>query len=328
MDRSPVSALRLVLLGDGEWASRSLERLQGTRHEVVAVLQRARPTDSGLADAARRFGIPVQAPARINEPDVTRVLAGLAPDLLVSIAYDQILHAPARAVARHGALNLHAGRLPWYRGRNVINWAIINGESEIGLTAHFMDDGIDTGDILLQRVLPMSWTDTYGSVLQRVVDAIPDLVVQSVDLIASGTFDVRSQRDHPGSYFGPRREGDEWLDWSSSSAALHNKIRAITHPGPGARTIAGDAPVIIWRAFADPAAPCYTAISGQVVGRPAGGGALVKTGDSTLLVQEIQTEGGSPASPAWPIGTRLGIDPIAAAHAAALERAPSALGTA
>lgn len=328
MDGSPVSALRLVLLGDGDWAARSLERLQGTPHEVVAVLQRARPTDSGLADAARRFGIPVHAPPGVNEPDVSHALAALEPDLLISIAYDQILHAPVRAVARHGALNFHAGRLPWYRGRNVINWAIINGETEIGLTAHFMDDGIDTGDILLQRSLPVSWTDTYGSVLRRVVDALPDLVVQSVDLVASGTFEVRSQRELPGSYFGPRREGDEWLDWSSSSAALHNKIRAITHPGPGARTIAGGAPVIIWRAFADPAAPPYTAIPGQVVGRPAGGGALVKTGDSTLLVEEIQTEGGSPAAPDWPMGTRLGIDAVAAAHAVALERARSALGTA
>src|SRR4029079_5922623 len=107
--------------------------------------------------------------------------------------------------------------------------------------------------------------------------------------------------------------------------SLHNKIRGITHPGPGARTIAGGTPVIVWRAFADPAAPCYAAIPGQVVGRPAAGGALVKTGDSTLLVQEIQSEGGSPTAPAWPIGTRLGIDPVAAAHAAALERTRSGL---
>jgi methionyl-tRNA formyltransferase len=321
-----VSALRLVLLGDGEWAARSLERLQATPHDVIAVLQRVRPTDSSLADAARRFGIPVHAPARVNAPEVGRMLATFAPGLLVSIAYDQILGAPARTAARHGALNFHAGKLPHYRGRNVINWALINGETEIGITAHFMDDGIDTGDILLQRTLPLTWTDTYGSVLGRVVAALPDLVVAGVDLVASGRFDVHSQRELPGSYFGARREGDEWLDWSDGSAALHNKIRAITHPGPGARTIAGGVPVIIWRAFADPAAPHYRAIPGQVVGRGAGGGALVKTGDSTLLVEEVQLEGAAPAAPSWPVGTRLGVDPVAVAHAAAIERIHPTVG--
>lgn len=325
MDGPPMTALRLALLGDGEWAARSLERLQATPHDVIAVLRRVRPSDSSLAEAAGRFGIPVHAPARVNDAESTRMLAQLAPDLIISIAYDQILRGPARAAARLGALNFHAGKLPHYRGRNIINWAIINGETEIGITAHFMDDGIDTGDILLQRTLPVSWTDTYGSVLGRVVDALPDLVVQSVDLVASGEFEVRSQRELAGSYFGPRREGDEWLDWSCSSASLHNKIRAITHPGPGARTIAGGVPVIVWRAYADPAAPRYTAVPGQVVGRNSGG-ALVKTGDSTLLVEEIQLPGCPPAAPSWPVGTRLGVDVVASAHSAALDAARTASG--
>jgi len=102
--------------------------------------------------------------------------------------------APAGARKRAlGCLNFHAGKLPFYRGRNVINWAIINGEREIGITAHFMDEGIDTGDILLQRTEPIGWTDTYGDVLARVVAAIPPLVEESVELVASADYQVQHQ---------------------------------------------------------------------------------------------------------------------------------------
>ncbi len=318
--------LRLVLLGDGAWAARSLERLQAGPHEVLAVLLRQRPSDSSLADAARRFGMPLHRPARVNAEDTLALLAGLAPDLLVSIAYDQILRAPVRAVARRGAINFHAGMLPYYRGRNVINWALINGETEIGLTSHWMDDGIDTGDILLQRSVPVGWTDTYGDLLARLTRAMPDLVAETLDGIATGTLAGRTQRDHPGTYFGKRDEGDEWLDWSDTSRNLHNKVRAITHPGPGARTQLGDTSVVIWRAFYDPAWPTYMAIPGQVVGQN-DRGAIVKTGDSTLLVERIEVEGQGETLPRWPVGTRLGTNVVATLqHAvqrlAVLERPP------
>ena len=103
-----------------------------------------------------------------------------SPDLNLSVSYDQIIRRPLLEAAPLGFVNFHAGKLPIYRGRNVVNWALINGETEIGLTAHFMDEGIDTGDILLQRTLPIAWTDTYGDVLSRVVDAFPDLVRDAV----------------------------------------------------------------------------------------------------------------------------------------------------
>jgi methionyl-tRNA formyltransferase len=205
--------------------------------------------------------------------------------------------------------------LPFYRGRNVINWAIINGEQEIGITSHYVDQGIDTGDIIIQRTLPISWTDTYGDVLGRVVDALPGLVVETVNAIAAGTAGRRPQAHLPGTYFGGREEGDEWLDWSDTSVNLHNKVRAITRPGPGARTVLGNKSVIVWRAYCDPAWPRYIAVPGQVVGRQGENGVLVKTGDSTLLIQEVQVDGEEPAVPRWRIGTRLGVDLVAALSA-------------
>ena len=306
MERPGVSALRVVLLGDGRWAALSLRALRDAGHDVCGVVLRECPSDGSLAAAAASAGAPTFHPRRSDVDGLQDWVGSLRPDLLVSVAFDQILRHPLRRQARLGALNFHAGKLPFYRGRNVINWAIINGETEIGLTGHWMDDGIDTGDIVLQRTLPIGWTDTYGAVLQRVTDAMPSLVVDTVTLVADGAAAGWPQRDLPGTYCGGRRPGDEWFDWSASSEYLHNFIRAITRPGPGARTSLNGEEIIVWAAFFDRAWPRYLGNPGQVVGRSADG-AIVKTGDSTLLVMEAESGGGEAAVPAWPIGTRLDV---------------------
>lgn len=301
-----MSALRIVLLGDGRWAALSLSALLEGGHDVCGVVLRECPSDGSLADAAAAGGVPTLHARRSDASGLQSWIGAMRPDLLVSIAFDQILRQSLRGRARLGALNFHAGKLPFYRGRNVINWAIINGETEIGLTGHWMDDGIDTGDIVLQRTLPIAWTDTYGVVLQRVTDAMPSLVVDTVALVGDGSGAGRPQRDLPGTYCGGRGPGDEWFEWSASSEYLHNFIRAITHPGPGARTSLHGEEIIVWSAFFDRGWPRYLGNPGQVVGRSADG-AIVKTGDSTLLVMEVESEAGGTGVPAWPIGTRLDV---------------------
>ena len=300
---SASGGLRIAIYGDGQWAADTLGCLTEAGHRIVAVVLRASPSDATLGDAAARLRVPVLQPAKINAPDVVRDIAALGPELGISVAYNQILRAPVRDVHARGVVNFHAGKLPFYRGRNIINWAIINGETEIGLTGHYVDDGIDTGDIITQVTLPIGWTDGYGDVLRRVVERMPSLVADTVRKIAHGTAQPRRQSDHPGTYFGGRGEGDEWIDWSASSRTIHNFVRAISEPGPGARTMLDDNPVIVWRAFYEPSWPKYIATPGQVVGRHAAG-ALVKTGDSTILVQSIEGQSGR-EPPTWRIGTRL-----------------------
>ncbi len=300
--------LRLLLFGDGAWAADALARLAQGRHCVVGAIVREHPSDLTLAETACALGVPVLRPHDVNDPGFVDSLRSLAPDLGLSIAYDQIFHRPALDSAPLGFLNFHAGDLPCYRGRNVINWAIINGETAVGLTVHFVGEGIDSGDILLQRALPIGWTETYGDVLRRVVEAMPSLVAEAVDLVADGSFVTKPQAGQLGTYFAGREEGDEWLDWSDSSYNLHNKVRGIGRPGPGARTLLGRQVVVVWRAFYDRSWPKYIATPGQVVGRSPGAGALVKTGDSTLLVQEAQVGGGESMAPCWRIGTRLGLN--------------------
>lgn len=310
---TPARPLRILLFGDGAWAAATLDRLLG-RHAVVAVVLRSRPSDRTLQDAAESHGIALLQPADVNAPAFVERMRCLAPELALSVSYDQILRAAVLNVAPLGFVNLHAAKLPRYRGRNVINWAIINGEAEIGITAHFVDEGIDTGDIIVQHTLPIGWTDTYGMVLGRVIDALPDVAIAAVELVAGGAPPRERQAHLPGTYFARREQGDEWLDWSDTSTRLHNKVRAISRPGPGARTLLGDRPVIVWRAFYDPAWPRYAATPGQVVGRHPDG-ILVKTGDSTLLVQEVQRAGHTTETPSWRVGTRLGVDLAAALRA-------------
>ncbi len=302
------TALKILLFGDGAWATDSLVPLQADeRFRVSAVVQRIEPSEETLGSVARELNIPVVQPRNVNSEDFLRQVQVLSPDLCLSISYNQILKTGLLQAAPLGTINFHAGKLPYYRGRNVIIWAIINGETEIGLTSHFVDEGIDTGDIIHQELLPIEWTDTYGEVLARIVKRFPGFVMRTVGSVASGNYERRSQRDAAGTYFGAREAGDEWLDWSDTSFNIHNKIRAIAHPGPGARTMMGTEPLIVWKAFFDPASPKYLATPGRVVGRNSGG-VLVKTGDSTILVQEVQFSNSNCLTPQWPIGTRLGIN--------------------
>lgn len=300
--------MRLLFFGDGAWAADSLRRIARRSWPIAAVVLRVRPSGDTLRDVARDLGVPILEPRHANSPEFLEVVRSLAPDVNVSVSYDQIIRRPLLESAPLGFLNFHAGKLPRYRGRNVINWAILNGESEIGITGHHMDEGIDTGDILLQRTLPIGWTDTYGDVLARVVAAFPDLVEDTLSAVHEGRA-RRVPQDHAqGTYFGGRGPGDEWLDWSDTSRDLHNKVRAITRPGPGSTSRLGDRVVRIWSAFYDPDWPKYLATPGQVVGRRADG-VLVKTGDSVLLVKEAQEEGSRARLPAWAIGARLGAAP-------------------
>jgi methionyl-tRNA formyltransferase len=295
------------MFGDGRWAADSLLRLSREGHHVAAAVIRTVPSDDSVSDCARKLGAAILQPKSVNTPEFIESIRKFDADLGLSIAFNQIFRRPILETTRSGFVNFHAGKLPQYRGRNIINWAIINGEPEIGITAHLIDDGIDTGDIILQRTLPLGWTDTYGDVLARVVDNFPEFVVEAVQMIGSNEITARLQRHTAGTYFCGREDGDEWLDWSDSSLNLYNKIRAITRPACGARTLLGQKRVIVWKAAYDPAWPKYRATPGQIVGRRQDGLA-VKTGDSTLVLQEIQVESGLCEVPSWPIGTRLGID--------------------
>ena len=300
--------MRILFFGDGLWALDSTKRLLDDGHTLLGLILRTNPSDSCLEEVATEFSIPILQPVKVNANEFISAVSRLKPDLILSLSYNQILKKPLLDIPVFGAVNFHAGKLPYYRGRNVINWAILNGEEEIGITSHYMDEGIDTGSIILQRSIPISWTDTYKTVLNSVIKNMPDLASRTVSLISDEKVSPLIQEPGSGTYYGGREEGDEWLDWTDSSKNLHNKIRAISKPGPGARTLLGTNPIVIWKAHYDLSWSKYKAIPGQVVGRIPGQGVMIKTGDSMLLVSDIGGLGDKSRIPSWPIGTRLGFD--------------------
>ncbi len=309
--------MRALLFGDGEWAGRALDLLVDGGHDVPAVVVRCRPSSDALAAAAARHGLPVHAPENVNDPAFIEWIVAQDVRLNISVSYDQILRAAALASVPEGFINAHAGALPRYRGRSVINWALINGEDELGLTVHHVDEGIDTGDVILQRMVPIGWEDTYGTVLSRTELLLPELVLEAVDLLARGQAPRVPQDHHRATYFPARGPGDEWIDWRDSSEDVYNKIRGLGRPGPGARTIHRGRELVLWEARYDRSWPRYRATPGAVVGVVPGEGIRVKTGDSTILLTRTSALEGAEEVPRLRIGTRLGIDARAQAQESA-----------
>lgn len=307
--------MRIGYFGDGPWAHQAFDRiLRDGRFEILFVVPRHPAMDGQLKARAEQAGIPFLVQPDVNDPDFVADVRRRAPDLLVSMSFDQILKRGILAAAPLGVVNCHAGALPFYRGCNPINWAIINGETRFGVTVHAVDEGIDTGDVILQTFAPIGPDDTYADRLAAAHGLCADTLHEALVSIADGTARRTPQAAiHPvGFYCGRRRDGDEWVRWSWPSQRIHDFCRAITRPGPCARSLGDAGPVAVVATALIPEAPDYIATPGEVVGRDASG-VVVKTGDGTIrvtLVADLGEDGrlGEVRRPGFRIGTRIGFD--------------------
>ena len=168
-----------------------------------------------------------------------------------------------------------------------MNWVLINDESHFGVTVHYIDEGIDTGDIIHQELSEITDRDDYSSLLDRSVKLCAKLLLEAlIDIENDDVARTRQKDIHPvGTYYGRRVIGDEWIDWNWTSRRIFNFIRAIKTPGPCARTICGTSEVVIESASIIENAPKYLGTCGEVVGIE-GNSIIVKTGDSTINIQE------------------------------------------
>lgn len=285
--------VRIAFFGDGRWAARSFETLMANGHQIVQVVMRTSPTDNKLTETANRAGIEVYRPQNINSRESLEVIAACRPDICISVSYDQIIQKPLMKLAPAGFLNFHAGKLPLYRGRSILNWAIINGEESITITGHFIDEGIDTGDILLEHDFPIEWTDTYGDVLRKAEDAMPGVVVATLERALTAPHSAQPQSSaEDGCYYHRRGPGDEWVDWSLSSKEVYNKIRSISLPGPGARSLINGREAIIWSAACDPTQNDVVGSPGQVILATPDDGMVVAAGRGVVRLLNIEWANG------------------------------------
>jgi methionyl-tRNA formyltransferase len=304
--------MRIGFFGDGPWASLAIEQLVADGgFDLAFIAPRCHEPDADLKAHAERLGIPFKTRDNINHPDFVSWVVEQNPDINVSMSFNQIFREPVICSAPAGLINCHAGALPFYRGRNVINWAIINGEDKIGVTVHYVDSGIDTGDIILQDFIPVSQRDDYGTVLALAHQQCADTLVEALKIIRSGnTKRTRQEPIHPiGTYCPGRVAGDEWINWQWPTEQIHNFIRGVAPPAPGAQTSVNGVRIAVIRSELIADAPSYIATSGVVVGRDPGS-VVIKTGDTTVRITQIADIDGSGGiknlrAPNFRIGTRL-----------------------
>jgi methionyl-tRNA formyltransferase len=183
---------------------------------------------------AELHGIPTITPDNPNVPEVVEQIGALQPDFFFSFYYREMLKAPLLAIPKRGAFNMHGSLLPKYRGRVPVNWAIIHGETETGATLHQMTEKPDNGDIVAQQAVPILPNDTAFEVFQKVTVAAEMALNDVVPALLAGTARAIKQDLSRGAYFGGRKAEDGIIDWSKSAQEIHNLVRAVAPPYPGA----------------------------------------------------------------------------------------------
>jgi len=287
--------MKVVFLGSGAFAIPSLEALLGAGHEVAAVVtQPDKEKGRGRAVAppplkpiALDHGLTVLQPRRVKEPAAQEALRALAPEIQVVVAYGQILPLSVIEIPKHRTVNVHGSLLPRYRGAAPVQWAIVNGETETGVTTMLIDAGLDTGPTLLARATPIGEDETAERLEQRLAVLGAELLVDTLKGIQDGTV-APTPQDHASATHAPIiRKEDGVIDWTRPAAAIERRVRGF-HAWPGATTTLAGRGLKILRARERPGSAGDTPGTLVQVDRE---GLVVACGEaSRLLLLEVQPE--------------------------------------
>ncbi len=292
-------ALRIIFMGTPALAAASLAALlrEPTFQLVAVVTQPDRPKGrdlklqpSPVKELALRANLPVLQPLKARDEKFIAELRAFQPELIAVAAFGQILPQSILDLPRLGCLNVHTSLLPKYRGASPIQSAILNGESETGVTIMKMDVGLDTGDILTQRPTPIHAGDNAATLHDRLAQLGAELLVETIPAYAAGTIQPQPQPHELATHVAKIKKEDGRIDWSQSARAIWNRIRAFT-PWPGAFTYLPGAaqPVLLklWQAEVG----ASSGPAGEVLGADKTG-ILVGCGEGSLRITALQREGG------------------------------------
>ena len=291
--------MRILYMGTPDIAVPTLECIVNAGHEVIGVVtQPDKPKGRGGAvqfppvkEKALELGIPVYQPRRVREEDFLQVVRELAPDAAVVFAFGQILPQAFLDIPRYGCINIHASLLPMYRGAAPIQWVIIDGQKETGVTIMQMDAGLDTGDMLKKLVVPIAEDETGGSLHDKLMVAGGPLLLETLQEIEAGTVVAEPQTGET-CYAAMLDKALGNVDWTISADRIERLIRGL-NPWPSAYTRWNGKTMKLWKANVLPgqmeASSKETYAPGTVVSLD--DGICVQTGDGILQITELQLEG-------------------------------------
>lgn len=296
-------------MGTPDFSVPALKALVEVGHQVIAVVtQPDKPKGRGkevqmtpVKIQAMEYGIPVYQPAKVREASFVEVLKGLEADVYVVIAFGQILPKAVLELPKYGCINIHASLLPKYRGAAPIQWCVIDGERETGITTMMMDVGLDTGDMLEKAVIPIEEKETGGSLHDKLSMAGGDLILSTLKKLEEGTL-VRTPQTDEGTCYAKmltKSLGD--IDWNQDAVSIERLIRGL-NPWPSAYTMWNGKTIKIWAAdviagreaaefLSESGVPAETGTAPGTVVCSDKRGLVVCTGGGLLSIRELQMEG-------------------------------------
>lgn len=300
-----------VVCAYGEVGHQALAELLDLGADVALVVtHRDAPGEkiwfSSVAELAAAAGIPTITPDDVNAEDAVAAIAAVRPDFLFSFYFRQMMKPRVLALPSRGALNLHGSLLPRYRGRAPVNWVLVNGETETGVTLHEMDEKPDHGAIVAQRRVAITRDDTALSLTRKLAAAGRDLLRDVHPRLIDGSAPRTAQEHTASSYFGGRKPADGAIDWTQPAESIRDLVRAVTDPWPGAFTTLDGRKVLVWWAETR-LERSHRADPGRILRDESGTGALlVSAGDGVLEIRRVAWEGGAAMDgAAWARATGL-----------------------
>ncbi len=285
--------MRIVFMGTPEFSVPSLAALLASEHKVVGVVtQPDRPkgrgqelAESPIKQLAARHKIPILQPLKMKDPAFLDALASWKPDLIAVTAFGRILPKIVLDLPPKGCINVHASLLPKYRGAGPIQWALIRGERETGITTMLMDEGMDTGAILLQEKIPITPDETAGTLSSKLAEVGGRLLIETIARLEKGTVAPQPQDSSRATMAPLLKKEDGLLDWTMPAPDLANRVRGLS-PWPGAHTYLGEDRWVIWKAEALDRPT--TAVPPGTIMDVTKEGLLVATGTGVLRIVEFQ----------------------------------------
>lgn len=287
--------MRIVFMGTPDFSVPTLEALVKAGHDVVGVVtQPDNPKGRGKAvlmtpvkEKAVELSIPVYQPVKARDESFIETLRELRPDVCVVIAFGQILPKAVLDIPKYGCVNIHASLLPKYRGAAPLQWVVLNGEKETGITTMMMDVGMDTGDMLEKAVVPMDDKETYGSIHDKLCVLGGELILSTLKKIEDGTIVRTPQKDEEATYTKKIVKSMGDIDWTMEAAVIERWIRGL-NPWPSAYTSWKGKTLKIWDA--DVVNEEYPGSCGEVIAVEKDS-ILMKTGKGALALKSLQLEG-------------------------------------